>query len=48
MFKDLITYIKYHKDINYFYNYSLKGKNGENVPEDYNWRQRLNYWRRAE
>jgi hypothetical protein len=42
--KLLILYIKYHKEINELYNFSLKGKNGEQVPEDCDWEDRTRYW----
>jgi hypothetical protein len=48
MIKDLIAYLKYKKEINDLYSFSLKGKYGEQVGEDYNWRERLDYWRRSE
>lgn len=48
LLRDIKLYLKYKKDINELYSYSLKGKNGEQVSEDYNWRERLDYWKRAE
>jgi len=48
LIKDIYLYLKYRKDINQLYSYSLKGKNGEQVGEDYNWRERLDYWLKAE
>ncbi len=44
---NLWLYLKYHNEINAFYAYSLKGKNGEQVGEDWNWLQRTNYWTKS-
>ena len=48
LIKYLRFYIKYHKEINELYNYSLKGKNGEQVPEHLNWYERTDYWYQAD
>ena len=45
--KYLIMYLKYHVEINQLYSYSLKGKHGEQVGEDWNWYQRTDWWIRA-
>ena len=47
-FKDLMTYLKYQQEINGYYGFSLKGKYGEQVNENYNWRERLDWWWRAD
>lgn len=44
--KDLMAYLKYHKDINHYYNYCLK--NCSNFDENAGWRERLDAYRRAE
>jgi len=42
--RDLLEYLKYKQSINELYSYSLKGKNGEQVGEEWNWRKRLAWW----
>jgi len=42
--RKLYLYLKYRKEINELYNFSLKGKYGEQVGEDWNWLERLEYW----
>lgn len=43
-FKFLWLYIRYRKEINAFYSFSLKGKYGEQVEEGLNWYSRTRYW----
>lgn len=47
-FRYLRYYVKYHKDINELYSYSLKGKNGEQVAEGLTWFERTDYWLKTE
>jgi hypothetical protein len=44
----LYLYLKHRKDIDQLYNFSLKGKYGERVPEDLKWFERTDYWLRSE
>ncbi len=46
--KYIRLYAKFHRAINAFYNFSLKGKYGEQVPEDLNWFERTDYYLKAE
>jgi hypothetical protein len=46
--KYLKLYIKYHKAINDYYEFSLGGTFGGQVPENLNWFGRTDYWYHAE
>jgi len=42
MIKLLLTYVKFHKEINKYY--SFAARNNIVQDEHYNWRQRTKYW----
>ncbi len=46
LIKELYLYIKYRHDINFYYGWSYN--EGYVQDETYTWRQRLNYWLKAE
>ena len=48
LIKYIYYYLKYHKEINELYSFSLKGKYGEQVSEDLNWYDRTVYWLSSE
>jgi hypothetical protein len=41
-------YLKHHKDINDYYDFSLGGFNGWSVPKGLNWLERTKMWREAD
>ena len=46
--KHLIYYLKFHKDINEYYDFALGGEYGYTVPEDLKWIERTSLYINAE
>lgn len=44
IFEYLKIYLKHQKAIDEYYNFSLKGKYGEQVAENLNWKERTKLW----